>query len=126
MSNTDSDAGDDGDQVPAKAQLRKAKDILLLRPPNMMYTGGKDLSAFLGPSTAEDPCHNKAVTKQNDWVGGAELNQSKQALAVSQALNGALTPVDKVTYHSMKTVAREFVLFTTVNMGQLCRNLQYY
>jgi len=95
--------------------------------PDSLYSGGSGPNPFLGPPTSDDPCNNAAVTKPNDYTGGTELSQAKQALAVSGALNGtSITKVDSVTFHSMKLAARELATLHQVNdPAQLDRIWKY-
>ena len=90
------------------------RDRLALMPPNTLYSGGNGPNPLLGPTSEDDPCHNHTVTKPNDY-SSSEISMTRQAAAVSQAINGGISPVETLTYTSFKTALREFASVAQVN-----------
>lgn len=95
------------------AQQHRATDRIKLKP-DTMYSGGNGPNPFLGPPTAEDPCHNKDVIKSNDWVA-AQLSLSKQALAVSTAVAGNLSKIESLSSANVKNLVRELATLAQIN-----------
>ena len=108
----------------AAALLKQRQDKLKLGKPLSVFTGGgKGPNPFT--ATPEDPYNNRGVKKPNNYVS-SELSVSKQALAVSAAINGVITKQENITNTALQTVVREFSPLMQVNNRDQVRILLNY